>query len=170
MIPLYQAEICHPSIRGRVTALQQFMLGVGALCATWIGYGTYTGIAPDNHAQWQVPLGIQIAPAVFLGLLISFFPEVSLCENCEKKPPTNLFSRPVGLLTTTVPRRVCVHWPSCMLMVMRTTLGCRLNMLRSRKASRLNMKTRQSRISSCSPTALRSVDYSFAVLCKLLSR
>ena len=76
VIPLYQAEICHPSIRGRVTALQQFMLGVGALCATWIGYGTYTGIAPDNHAQWQVPLGLQIAPAVFLGLLISFFPEV----------------------------------------------------------------------------------------------
>ncbi|KAJ5135818.1 Major facilitator superfamily domain general substrate transporter [Penicillium bovifimosum] len=75
MIPLYQAEICHPSIRGRVTALQQFMLGVGALCATWIGYGTYTGFAKDNQAQWQLPLGLQIAPAVCLGLLISFFPE-----------------------------------------------------------------------------------------------
>lgn len=95
MIPLYQAEICHPSIRGRVTALQQFMLGVGALCATWIGYGTYTGISPDNHAQWQVPLGIQIAPAVFLGLLISFFPEVSLCEKRDVNS-TNLFSRLVG--------------------------------------------------------------------------
>ncbi|KAJ5185687.1 Major facilitator superfamily domain general substrate transporter [Penicillium cf. griseofulvum] len=75
MIPLYQAEICHPSIRGRVTALQQFMLGIGALCATWIGYGTYTGFAKTNSAQWQLPLGLQIAPAVFLGLLISFFPE-----------------------------------------------------------------------------------------------
>lgn len=86
MIPLYQAEICHPSIRGRVTALQQFMLGVGALCATWIGYGTYTGISPDNHAQWQVPLGIQIAPAVFLGLLISFFPEVSSARDVKRIP------------------------------------------------------------------------------------
>ncbi|CAI7610310.1 unnamed protein product [Penicillium glandicola] len=75
MIPLYQAEICHPSIRGRVTALQQFMLGIGALCATWIGYGTYTGFSKDNDAQWQLPLGLQIAPAVLLGLLISFFPE-----------------------------------------------------------------------------------------------
>ncbi|CAG8886208.1 unnamed protein product [Penicillium egyptiacum] len=75
MIPLYQAEICHPSIRGRVTSLQQFMLGIGALCAAWIGYGTYTNLAPDNDAQWQVPLGLQIAPAVLLGLLISFFPE-----------------------------------------------------------------------------------------------
>ncbi|KAJ6076550.1 hypothetical protein N7499_008531 [Penicillium canescens] len=75
MIPLYQAEICHPSIRGRVTALQQFMLGVGALCASWISYGTYVGFSPDNHAQWQLPLGLQVAPAVFLGLLIMFFPE-----------------------------------------------------------------------------------------------
>ncbi|KAJ5926483.1 hypothetical protein N7516_008256 [Penicillium verrucosum] len=75
MIPLYQAEICHPSIRGRVTSLQQFMLGVGSLCAGWIGYGTYTGFSGDNHAQWQLPLGLQVAPAVFLGVLISFFPE-----------------------------------------------------------------------------------------------
>ncbi|KAF7527954.1 hypothetical protein PCG10_001888 [Penicillium crustosum] len=75
MIPLYQAEICHPSIRGRVTALQQFMLGIGALCAGWIGYGTYTGFSEDNNAQWQLPLGLQVAPAVFLGLLITFFPE-----------------------------------------------------------------------------------------------
>ena len=41
IVPLYQAELAHPSIRGRVTALQQFMLGVGALCAAWISYGTY---------------------------------------------------------------------------------------------------------------------------------
>jgi MFS family permease len=78
MIPLYQAEICHPKIRGRVTALQQFMLGVGALCASWISYGTYVNFSGDNDAQWQLPLGIQLVPAVFLGLLIMFFPEVCL--------------------------------------------------------------------------------------------
>lgn len=76
IIPLYQAEICHPKIRGRVTALQQFMLGVGALCASWISYGTYIGFDPTNDAQWQVPLGIQIIPAVLLGFLIAVFPEV----------------------------------------------------------------------------------------------
>ncbi|KAJ5160448.1 uncharacterized protein N7482_007452 [Penicillium canariense] len=75
VIPLYQAEICHPKIRGRVTALQQFMLGVGALCASWISYGTYIGFSSDNDAQWQLPLGIQIIPAVLLGLLIMVFPE-----------------------------------------------------------------------------------------------
>jgi MFS family permease len=78
VVPLYQAEICHPKIRGRVTALQQFMLGVGALCASWISYGTYIGFPSTNNAQWQLPLGIQMIPAVCLGLLIVVFPEVCI--------------------------------------------------------------------------------------------
>lgn len=81
VIPLYQAELAHPSIRGRVTALQQFMLGVGALIAAWISYGTYVGFAPTDSAQWRVSLGLQIIPAVFLGLLIGLFPEVFETNN-----------------------------------------------------------------------------------------
>lgn len=73
IIPLYQAELAHPTIRGRVTALQQFFLGIGALCASWIGYGCYVGFSNDN--QWRVPLGLQIVPAAILGILIFFFPE-----------------------------------------------------------------------------------------------
>lgn len=46
IVPLYQAELCHPDIRGRVTALQQFMLGVGALAAAWISYGECLVITP----------------------------------------------------------------------------------------------------------------------------
>lgn len=76
IIPPYQAELAHPSIRGRITALQQFMLGVGALVAAWISYGTYIGFAPTDSAQWRVSLGLQIVPAIFLGLLIPLFPEV----------------------------------------------------------------------------------------------
>ncbi|KAF2196575.1 general substrate transporter [Delitschia confertaspora ATCC 74209] len=75
IVPLYQAELAHPSIRGRVTALQQFMLGVGALAAAWISYGTYVGFAPTNSAQWRVSLGIQIIPAAVLAALILLFPE-----------------------------------------------------------------------------------------------
>jgi MFS family permease len=40
IIPVYQAELAHPDIRGRITALVQFMLGIGALAAAWISYGT----------------------------------------------------------------------------------------------------------------------------------
>ena len=74
IVPLYQAELCHPSIRGRVTALQQFMLGVGALMAAWISWGTYINIK-GSSAQWRIPLGLQIIPAVFLAALIFLFPE-----------------------------------------------------------------------------------------------
>lgn len=34
IVPLYQAEIAHPAIRGRITGLQQFMLGIGAAVAS----------------------------------------------------------------------------------------------------------------------------------------
>jgi MFS family permease len=50
-------------------------LGVGALCASWISYGTYVGFPDTNTAQWRVPLGIQVIPAVILGCLIFLFPE-----------------------------------------------------------------------------------------------
>ncbi|RDW62726.1 MFS sugar transporter-like protein [Coleophoma crateriformis] len=73
IIPLYQAEICHPAIRGRVTALQQFMLGIGAFVAAWISYGTFINLT--SSVQWRLPLGLQMAPAVVLGALIMLFPE-----------------------------------------------------------------------------------------------
>lgn len=75
IIPLYQAELVHPDIRGRVTSLQQFMLGIGALAAAWISWGTYVGFAPTDSAQWRVSLGIQNVPAAILAALILFFPE-----------------------------------------------------------------------------------------------
>ncbi|KAH6683205.1 MFS sugar transporter-like protein [Halenospora varia] len=74
IIPLYQAEIAHPSIRGTITALQQFMLGIGAFVAGWVSYGTFIGLK-HSTAQWRVPLGIQMIPAIFLGALIFLFPE-----------------------------------------------------------------------------------------------
>ena len=74
IVPLYQAELAHPSIRGRVTALQQFMLGIGALVASWVAWAAWK--FPDNDSrQWRLPLGIQLIPAGFLALLILLFPE-----------------------------------------------------------------------------------------------
>jgi sugar porter (SP) family MFS transporter len=75
IIPMYQAELAHPSIRGRITALQQFMLGVGALSAAWISYGADVGFSPTNDGQWRTSLGIQVVPAVALAALILIFPE-----------------------------------------------------------------------------------------------
>lgn len=75
IVPMYQSELVHPSIRGRVTALVQFMLGIGALAAAWISYGVDIGFADDNNGQWRTSLGIQVVPAIFLAALIMVFPE-----------------------------------------------------------------------------------------------
>jgi hypothetical protein len=37
IIPLYQAEIAHPAIRGRLTGLQQLFIGLGATTAGMCG-------------------------------------------------------------------------------------------------------------------------------------
>jgi sugar porter (SP) family MFS transporter len=75
IIPLYQSELAHPSIRGRISATVQFMLGIGALAAAWISYGVDISFAADDDGQWRTSLGIQVIPAVFLAALIMVFPE-----------------------------------------------------------------------------------------------
>ncbi|OJJ03472.1 hypothetical protein ASPVEDRAFT_53867 [Aspergillus versicolor CBS 583.65] len=73
IIPLYQAEIAHPAIRGRLTGLQQLFIGLGSTTAVFTAHGTVSHLAGNN--QWRVPLGIQIVPAGVLGALILLFPE-----------------------------------------------------------------------------------------------
>jgi MFS family permease len=56
IVPQFQAEISHASIRGIVTSLQQAMLGIGALAASWIGYGCFTRWENTGiSAQWRIP-------------------------------------------------------------------------------------------------------------------
>ncbi|RMY82978.1 hypothetical protein D0861_07644 [Hortaea werneckii] len=99
IVPLYQAEIAHPAIRGRITALQQLLIGFGSMIAckfslektgvcehevvqrltfdfpAFTTYGTNQNMTADNNAQWRIPLGIQLAPAFLLACLILLFPE-----------------------------------------------------------------------------------------------
>lgn len=74
LAPLFQSEIAHSSIRGRLTTLQQFFLGIGAFIASFIGYGCYNRLQ-GTQTQWRLPLGLQMLPAVPLALLIHAFPE-----------------------------------------------------------------------------------------------
>ncbi|CAK5266888.1 unnamed protein product [Mycena citricolor] len=74
LAPLYQAEIAHPSIRGRLTTLQQFMLGIGAFTASWVTYGCSAGLK-GHAAEWRLPLGLQIIPAIPLFSFILLLPE-----------------------------------------------------------------------------------------------
>ncbi|KIM29846.1 hypothetical protein M408DRAFT_328641 [Serendipita vermifera MAFF 305830] len=63
IVPLYQSEIAPPKLRGLLTGLTQWMIGLGFLVANWVGYGCQF---LDNDYQWRIPLIIQIVPAVML--------------------------------------------------------------------------------------------------------
>ncbi|KAK9465553.1 general substrate transporter [Lipomyces arxii] len=75
VIPIYQSEIAHPSIRGRLSALQQTFLGIGGLVSGWIAYGCYSSFGPRDERQFRVPLGLQIAPQLFVAAFIFTLPE-----------------------------------------------------------------------------------------------
>jgi MFS family permease len=75
-IPIYQAEVAHRKIRGKITSLQQLFNALGQIFATWIGYGCYmTWAGTGNSREWRIPLACQIVPAIFLAALIRQFPE-----------------------------------------------------------------------------------------------
>ncbi|KAG8627607.1 hypothetical protein KVT40_005090 [Elsinoe batatas] len=88
IIPIFQAEISHRRIRGRVTCLQQLFNALGQIFAAWIGYGCYViWTGTGNSSEWRVPLAMQIVPAFILGGLIYLFPESPrwLCDNGYSK-------------------------------------------------------------------------------------
>jgi sugar porter (SP) family MFS transporter len=74
LAPLYQSEISHPSIRGRLTTLQQLFLGLGAFVAGWVGWGM-TKYRLGTPEQWRVPLGLQMVPALPLLFVSLVLPE-----------------------------------------------------------------------------------------------
>ncbi|KAH8829455.1 general substrate transporter [Flagelloscypha sp. PMI_526] len=96
LAPLYQAEIAHPSIRGRLTTLQQFMLGIGAFVASWVTYGCAQGL-PGRQSEWRIPLGVQIIPALplaaFILLLLRVRGGTLSVENMIKKVLARLHAR-----------------------------------------------------------------------------
>ncbi|EKM78770.1 hypothetical protein AGABI1DRAFT_92337 [Agaricus bisporus var. burnettii JB137-S8] len=77
IVPLYNAEIAPPEVRGSLVALQQLAITFGIMVSFWIDYGTnYIGGAGDTQkeAAWRLPLALQLIPAVILGVGILFMP------------------------------------------------------------------------------------------------
>ncbi|KAG1729666.1 general substrate transporter [Suillus paluster] len=76
-VPLYNAEISPPEVRGSLVALQQLAITLGILVSFWIDYGTnYIGGTGSGQSEiaWRVPLGMQLVPAIILGVGILFMP------------------------------------------------------------------------------------------------
>ncbi|KAI5119962.1 hypothetical protein M0805_004342 [Coniferiporia weirii] len=76
-VPLYNAELAPPEVRGSLVALQQLAITFGIMISFWIDYGTNyiggTGIT-QKEAAWRLPIALQLVPAIILGFGTIFMP------------------------------------------------------------------------------------------------
>jgi len=71
-VPLYQAEITAPAIRGRLISLQQWSITWGILLQYFVQFGcSYI----NGVASFRIPWALQMIPALILSLGMLFFPE-----------------------------------------------------------------------------------------------
>ncbi|OJJ78688.1 putative MFS monosaccharide transporter [Aspergillus glaucus CBS 516.65] len=79
IVPLYNAELAPPEIRGSLVAVQQLAITFGIMTSFWIGYGTnYIGGTGSTQsiAAWEIPVCIQILPALLLAFgMMLFMPQ-----------------------------------------------------------------------------------------------
>ncbi|CZT12754.1 hypothetical protein WAI453_004804 [Rhynchosporium graminicola] len=77
IVPMYNAEVAPPEVRGSLIALQQLAICFGIMISFWINYGTnYIGGTGDSQgdAAWLVPICLQLAPAAVLFGGVLFMP------------------------------------------------------------------------------------------------
>lgn len=77
IVPMYNAEVAPPEVRGSLIALQQLAICFGILVSFWIDYGTnYIGGTGDtqSEAAWLVPICLQLFPALILLCGMVFMP------------------------------------------------------------------------------------------------
>ncbi|KAM3078952.1 hypothetical protein ACMFMF_003878 [Clarireedia jacksonii] len=77
IVPMYNAEVAPPEVRGSLIALQQLAICAGIMISFWIDYGTnYIGGTGDSQsdAAWLVPICLQLFPALVLFAGMAFMP------------------------------------------------------------------------------------------------
>jgi sugar porter (SP) family MFS transporter len=77
IVPMYNAEVAPPEVRGSLIALQQLAICFGIMISFWIDYGTnYIGGSGDfqHEAAWLLPICLQLFPAAVLFAGILFMP------------------------------------------------------------------------------------------------
>ncbi|CAK5267723.1 unnamed protein product [Mycena citricolor] len=72
VVPIYQAEVTAPHLRGRLISLQQWSITWGILIQYFIQFGcSYI----NGTASFRIPWGLQMIPAIILAIGMQFFPE-----------------------------------------------------------------------------------------------
>ncbi|KEF61143.1 uncharacterized protein A1O9_02708 [Exophiala aquamarina CBS 119918] len=79
LVPLYNAELAPPEVRGALVALQQLAITFGIMISYWIGYGTnFIGGRGQGQsdAAWLIPICIQLVPSTVLAIgMVLFMPQ-----------------------------------------------------------------------------------------------
>jgi MFS family permease len=71
-VPVYIAETAPPSIRGRLVGIFEIASQGGGMLGFWINYGTDQHISSNSVAQYVIPLALQLAPGLLLGVGMFF--------------------------------------------------------------------------------------------------
>ncbi|KAI6045230.1 general substrate transporter [Pisolithus marmoratus] len=72
VVPVYQSEITAPSIRGRLVSFQQWSITWGIMLQYFVQFGcSYI----NGTASFRIPWGLQMIPAIILGIGMMWFPE-----------------------------------------------------------------------------------------------
>ncbi|KAI1326601.1 general substrate transporter [Xylariaceae sp. FL0255] len=68
VIPMFNSEMVPKEMRGRVGSFFQWFFTFGIFTSYFVDYGVSERISTDESMQWQIPIGLQLVPAVLLGL------------------------------------------------------------------------------------------------------
>ncbi|KAJ5609476.1 hypothetical protein N7528_010043 [Penicillium herquei] len=79
VVPLYNAELAPPEIRGSLVAIQQLSITFGIMVSFWLGYGTnFIGGTGEGQsdAAYLIPICIQLLPGLVLAAgMLMFMPQ-----------------------------------------------------------------------------------------------
>jgi len=81
LVPLYNAELAPPEVRGALVALQQLAITFGIMVSYFIGYGTnflggYGEPSELRDISWLIPICIQLVPSTILAVgMMAFMPQ-----------------------------------------------------------------------------------------------
>ena len=65
--PMFNSEMTPKELRGQIGSFFQLFFTIGIFTSYWVDYGV-VHISGDPTMQWQIPIGLQMLPAVTLAL------------------------------------------------------------------------------------------------------
>ncbi|KAI0425453.1 putative MFS quinate transporter [Xylaria sp. FL1042] len=75
VVPMFNSEMMPKEMRGQVGSFFQWFYTFGIFLSYWVDYGVARNFSAAQSSQWQLPIGLQLAPAAILGFGMLTIPE-----------------------------------------------------------------------------------------------